>query len=267
MIHQFDAKFGAPQYFLDKKAFDERLRSKETYRMKQDLGLDSKEFDKLLESIKTSEQSKDALLDSIIAYDRQFFRLGFREVARDTDERTLIASLLPKDCGFGHTMWGTISKKYILEKGVIKTNQVSSLKILFALGILNSIVLDFIIRAMVQIHVSKTYLERIPLPQPSDEEILANPLYKELALNALKLQLYNDKSEDFKELADEFKISKNQIPSTQKLYDTLKAKNDILIAKEIYKLEKSEFIYMLTTFKVLNAKQPGFISLLESLWE
>ncbi|OBV29823.1 restriction endonuclease [Helicobacter sp. CLO-3] len=295
MIHQFDAKFGTPQYFLDKKAFDERLRSKEIYRMKQDLGLDSKEFDKLLDSIISSQanslslrgsgaseaiqksnsycerseaiHTKDSLLDSIIAYDREFFRLGFRAIASDTNERTLIFSLLPKDCGVGNSIWSNTTKIYVINNSKISTKTIGNLKLLFALGMFNSIMLDFIARAMIQINVNKTYLERIPLPQPSDEEILANPLYKELALNALKLQLYNDKAGNFKELADEFKISKNQIPSTQKLYDTLKAKNDILIAKEIYKLEKSEFIYMLTTFKVLNTKQPGFIALLESLWE
>ncbi|WP_231549670.1 hypothetical protein [Campylobacter sp. MIT 97-5078] len=266
MIHQFNASFKESQYFLDKKAFDERLRSKEIYRLKQDLGLDNKAYERLLQSL-YPKVSKEEAEDSFIAYDREFYRLGFRAIARDTDERTLIFSLLPRNCGAGNSIWSSVPKLYIQANGKITHYKVSHIRILFALGIFNSLVVDFITRGMIQINVNKTYLERIPIPQPSDEEIVANPLYKELALNALKLQLYNDKAGDFKELADEFQIRKNEIPSTPKLYDTLKAKNDILIAKEIYKLNKSQFFYMLRTFKVLSTKQPAFIALLESLWQ
>ncbi|MDE7255951.1 MAG: hypothetical protein K2N54_07245, partial [Helicobacter sp.] len=84
---------------------------------------------------------------------------------------------------------------------------------------------------MIQISVDKTYILRLPLPQPGDSEILENPIYHDIALSALKLQLYNDKSGHFDELAKEFGIDKNQIPNTQKLYDALHAKLDITIAK------------------------------------
>ncbi len=49
--------------------------------------------------------------------------------------------------------------------------------------------------------------------------------------------------------------------------DTLKVKLDITIAKEIYKLKKEEFFYLLQSFKVLQNKQPSYIALLKSLWE
>lgn len=266
MIWQFDAEFANAQYFLDIADFDQRLRSKEIYRLKQDLGLDSKAYEKLLESL-YPKVSKEGVEDSLIKYDREFIRLGFREIARDTDERTLIASLLPKNCGIGNKIWHNIPKKYILEKNTITHKQINYLRICFALGIFNSLVVDFIVRGMVQITVNKTYISRIPIPQPSDGEILENAIYLSIAKNALILQLHNDKAGHFKELADEFQISKDEIPSTPKLYDTLKAKNDIVIAKEIYKLNKSQFFSMLKTFKVLNTKQPAFIALLESLWE
>ena len=119
---------------------------------------------------------------------------------------------------------------------------------------------------MVQIHLNKTYLERIPLPQPSDSEILENPIYHDIALSALKLQLYNDKSGHFDELAKEFGIDKSQIPSTQKLYDTLHAKLDITIAK-LYGLDREDLLYLLESFKVLCNNQPQYVELLKNLWE
>ena len=270
MIHQFNAEFGEPSYFLDSTAFDERLRSKEIHRLKQDLGLNSKEYERLLESMlegKESKMTKEELEDSIIRYDREFFRLGFRGIASDTNERTLIFSLLPKNVGFGHSMFANIPKRYIIDShGAIAIQSVSHKRLLFALGIFNSLVVDYIARGMVQINVSKTYLERIPLPQPSDEELESKQDYAYIYKNALILQLYHDKAGDFEDLQKEFGIDKGQIPSTQKAYDTLRAKLDIHIAN-LYGLSKEEFCAMLESFKVLNDKQPHYIALLKSLWE
>lgn len=265
MIWQFNADFSEAQYFLDSKDFDRRLRSKEIYRLKQDLGIDNKEYEKLLESY-YPKASKEEAEDSFIVYDRQFYRLGFRAIASDTNERTLIFSLLPKDCGFGHSMFANSPKKYILENSQITHHKVSHLRICFALGIFNSLIVDFIARGMIQINVSKTYLERIPFPQPSDKEIVENATYLSIAKNALILQLCNDKVGVFKDLQKEFDIKQNEIPKTPKLCDELRAKQDIAIAK-LYGLDKEEFCYLLESFKVLQNKQPEYIALLKNSWE
>lgn len=270
MIHQFNAEFSEPSYFLDSTSFDKRLRSKEIHRLKQDLGINSKEYENILKTLSNS-QSVEVLEDSLIRYDREFFRLGFRAVASDTNERTLIFSLLPKNVGFGHSMFANIPKRCIIDShGAIAIQSVSHKRLLFALGIFNSLVVDYIARGMVQINVSKTYLERIPLPQPSDEELESNQDYRYIYKNALILQLYHDKAGDFEDLQKEFYqeglIDKGQIPSTQKAYDTLRAKLDIHIAN-LYGLSKEEFCAMLESFKVLNDKQPHYIALLKSLWE
>ncbi|EGB1400956.1 class I SAM-dependent DNA methyltransferase, partial [Campylobacter jejuni] len=244
MIHQFDANFSQATYFLEKAKFDERLKSKELSRAKKATGKE--------------------LNPKLIKYDREFFRLGYRAVARDTDERTLIASLLPKNCGFGHSMFANAPKQYIIKDNEICMDIVPYEKILFVLALFNSLVVDFIIRNMVQINVSKTYLERIPLPQPSDEEIQNNKIYKTLAKNALLLQLYNDKNHHFDELKQEFNIKNEEIPKTKKAYDILRAKNDLLV-KELYGLSDDEFSYMIRTFKVLNEKQSEYITLLKTI--
>lgn len=246
MIHQFDANFSQATYFLEKAKFDERLKSKELYRAKK--------------------ATQKELNPKLIKYDREFFRLGYRAVASDTNERTLIASLLPKNCGFGHSMFANAPKQYIVKDDEICIDIVPYEKILFVLALFNSLVVDFIIRNMVQINVSKTYLERIPLPQPSDEEIQNNEIYKTLAKNTLLLQLYNDKNHHFDELKQEFNIKNEEIPKTKKAYDILRAKNDLLV-KKLYGLSDDEFSYMISTFKVLNEKQSEYITLLKTINE
>ncbi|STP12626.1 restriction /modification enzyme [Helicobacter mustelae] len=265
MIYQFDAEFARPQYFLNTADFDKRLKSKEIYRLKQDLGIDHKAYERLLESM-YPKVSKEEAEDAFLVYEREFYRLGYRKIARDTDERTLIFSLLPKNVGCGENMWQHIPKEYKLENNQITHHKVSHLRICFALGIFNSLVVDFIARGMIQINVSKTYLERIPLPQPDDREILDNAVYFSIAKNALLLQLYNDKKAHFEELAKEMGVDSSEIPSTQKAYDMLKAKQDITIAK-LYGLDKEEFYYLLESFKVLQSKQPHTIACLKAMWE
>ncbi len=244
MIYQFNANFSQATYFLEKAKFDERLKSKELYRAKKATGKE--------------------LNPKLIKYDREFFRLGYRAVASDTNERTLIASLLPKNCGFGHSMFANAPKQYIVKDDEICMDIVPYEKILFVLALFNSLVVDFIIRNMVQINLSKSYLERIPLPQPSDEEIQNNEIYKTLAKNALLLQLYNDQNRHFDELKQEFNIKNEEIPKTKKAYDILRAKNDLLV-KELYGLSDDEFSYMISTFKVLNEKQSEYITLLKTI--
>ncbi|WP_257842630.1 N-6 DNA methylase [Helicobacter sp. 13S00477-4] len=258
MIHQFNAYFANPKYFLHAKSFDERLKCKEIYRLKQDLNLNQKEYEKLINQHKLKEKD-------FIKYDREFFRLGFRAIAGDTNERTTIFSLLPKNIGCGNSLWSSVPKSYYFSKNSIKIKTTPYIKILFALGIFNSILMDFILRQIVQINVNKTYIERIPIPQPEKTEILQNPLYSQIALNALKLQLYDiyDRYDDFTELAYEFGISKSDIPSTPKLYDMLRVKNDISIAK-LYGIDFEEFCYLLGSFKLLNSKQPEYIAALKN---
>ncbi|HBD8810139.1 TPA: class I SAM-dependent DNA methyltransferase, partial [Campylobacter jejuni] len=244
MIHQFNANFSQTTYFLEKAKLDEHLKSKELYRAKKATGKE--------------------LNPKLIKYDREFFRLGYRKIASDTNERTLIASLLPKNCGGADSTYSNIPKQYVLKDDVICMDIVPYERILFVLALFNSLVVDFIIRNMVQINVSKSYLERIPLPQPSDEEIQNNEIYKTLAKNALLLQLYNDQNRHFDELKQEFNIKNEEIPKTKKAYNILRAKNDLLV-KELYGLSDDEFSYMISTFKVLNEKQSEYITLLKTI--
>jgi len=273
MIWQYDSAFEKPSYFLDRKAFDNKIRDTEARRIVSEIYPQLLKFYKtditpqikaVLHYLELPYNEKDnsenlSQLHKFVRFDREYFRLGFRAIARDTDERTLIVSLLLKDCGCGNSVYSSIPKNYFFDEE-IKIEEISPARILFAQAIFNSIVLDFIARQMIQINVNKTYLNRLPLPQPSDEEILEN--HKDLVMDSLKLSLYHD-FESFKELADEFGISKNDLPKTDKQLDMLKVDIDCKVAK-MYDISKKELEYILSTFKVLNNKKPQYVSLLKS---
>ena len=247
MIWQYSHVFDMPQYWLDSKAFEERLRSKELYRMGQDLGVPKSEVLKYANSVR---------------FDREFVRLGFRAIARDTDERTLIFSLLPKNCGFGHSMFANAAKTYAFEADEsVKAHLLSPLRLLFALSCFNSIPVDWLARQMVQINVSQTYLYRLPMPQPSDAEILSNPDYAQLAKNALLLSLAAS-WDDFAELAPLFNVQPKDVPQMTKAQDLLRAQNDKLVAK-LYGITDAELAHLLKSFPGMANKRPEYVALLQ----
>lgn len=255
MIWQYSHVHDSAQYWLDAAAFDDRMKSKELHRMAQDLG------------VPKAEVSKYA---SFVRYDREFVRLGFRTIARDTDERTLIFALLPKNCGSGHSMFLNTPKTYAPgAPGKVDVQAVSPLRLLFALAWFNSVPVDWIARQMIQINVSQTYLYRLPMPQPSDDDIRSNPAYAQLAKNALLLTLAAPSPaggkqawDDFGELAPLFNVQKHDVPLTAKAKDTLRAENDKAVA-QLYGITDAELAHLLRSFKVMANKRPEYVALLQ----
>jgi hypothetical protein len=206
-----------------------------------------------------SEAEKHA---SAVRFDRDFVRLGVREIARDTDERTLIFSLLPKNVAVGHKVNFVVPKTYARDaQDQVTVQAVSSLRLLFALAWFNSLAVDWIARFMIQISVSKTYLHRLPIPQPTDDQIRSNPDYAQLAKNALLLSLAAS-WDDFAELAPLFDVQRQDLPQTAKARDILRAENDKMIAR-LYGITREEFTCLLRSFKVMADKRPEYLALLQ----
>ncbi len=262
MIHQFNSNFAKPFYFLNMKDFDKRLESKEIKRLKEtfkDVYIDAKPETKknyIKHKIKVTDL-KD--FEKNIVFDRNFFRLAFRAIASDTNERTLLFSMLPKNCGAGNSLYTSIPKNYILESNKITTKDLI-VRSLFLMSIFNSLVVDFIAREMIQMNVNKTYILRLPIPQPSDSELTTNKDYKKLIRNSLILTLHNDWN-SFKELAKKFDIAEEDTTLTDKQVDLIKIENDIIIAK-LYDITKEELTYLCSTFKVLNRNNPAYCATL-----
>ena len=179
------------------------------------------------------------------------YRLAYRDIARNTDSRTLVSCILPKNNISTDTL--VISKNYI------------DLKILlFTQALFNSIICDYIIRRYVDLHVSITYLKHIPMPQPNIDELQENEIFKQLIYNSALLS-YIYAPQDFIEFVEKFNLQINTIPLDEiikeRFIDELKVQNDCLILK-LYEITNNELKYILSTYKALNNKSPQFVQLL-----
>lgn len=84
--------------------------------------------------------------------DYQKYRLGYRKIARNTDERTLISSIVPKFAFTGENL--TTSKEQFDER-----------ILLFVCSVFNSLCQDFVVRLRVTMAVNIYHINQIPLPR------------------------------------------------------------------------------------------------------
>ena len=94
-----------------------------------------------------------------------YYRAACREIARSTDERTAIATLLPPGVLCGHTI-------SVERKPARRPNAAA----LLLVGVMNSFAFDWLVRQKAAIHVSLYILSELPAPQlePTAERLLAH---------------------------------------------------------------------------------------------
>lgn len=83
------------------------------------------------------------------------YRIAIRAVASSTNQRSLIGTLLPKNV--------TSINSLLSQKNV---DTVSIEEKIFYLGMLNSFVLDYVLRQLISMNINQIYLKQLPLPKP-----------------------------------------------------------------------------------------------------
>ncbi|MGA2738964.1 MAG: ATP-binding protein, partial [Bryobacteraceae bacterium] len=205
MINQFTASFSKPRYWVARKAG--RLRV---------LG-------------KTEDRGQKLEPDC--------YRLCFRDVASNTNERTMISAILPP-CFFGHT---------ISAVRVLGTDGAEILPMpvqAFLCGVWNSFAVDYMVRAKVSSHLSFFYVYQLPIPRlPAND-----PAFIAIMNRSARLIC---SSPEFDAVAHEFGLKGPDEGATNPTERALlRAELDGIVAN-LYGLTEEEFAYILTTFPVV----------------
>ncbi len=192
-------------------------------------------------------------LEKVLAKDNQYQteRVFFRNVTRNSNERTMISTLSPRNCYCMNTISVNCEKMPI-----------SIYKKLFVISVFNSLPFDFLLRRFVQAaNVSKAYLYQCPMMQPEEKDILANPLYLTLVKNTSLLIAKND-PENFEYLLylEYFKFSKEEVykilnlDAEDEFFKEKENENNFIVAS-LYSLTKEDFTNLIRDFKVLKNKK------------
>lgn len=85
------------------------------------------------------------------------YRIALRAIASSTNKRSLIVTLLPPESSSVHSLFS--------EKNADK---VSLKEKLFMVGVLNSYVIDFILRQLISVNVSLIFVQQLPIPKMAE---------------------------------------------------------------------------------------------------
>ncbi len=165
------------------------------------------------------------------SYPFEQFRIAIRDVARNTDSRTLIVTIIPKGTLAGNTL--NVSQS------------LESFGQLYLTAILNSFALDYVIRLKVNAHCNMFYIYQLPVPRIDKNHWAFRPLVE----GAARLICT---SPEYDELAAEVGLGDH----THGAHDpaeraAIRARLDGIVA-HLYNLNSEEFRYILTTFPIVD---------------
>ena len=210
MIHQYDSKWNRPKsnprYWINEKEARDSLLGK-----KPDNG-------------------------QKLQY--QYHRIGFRDVARNTDERTMIMTVLPPNLYCGHTL----SLGHAARISDIENRN----RLLLFTALANSFVADYFLRLKVTGHLSFVYLYQIPIPFGVE----AGPAVEKIIRRAARLLCVTP---DFDEIAISAGLSGGSDDLNSECRDILKAEIDALVANA-YGLTEMELIHVLKSFPLVHMR-------------
>ena len=106
---------------------------------------------------KVTDALDQQIAENKIGDDFKTYRIGVRHVASSTNKRSLIASLFPP--------YSVGSDSLQMQRNAVHMPLSAKL---FDLGLLNSYVLDFILRQLISMNVSLIFLQQLPIPKDSD---------------------------------------------------------------------------------------------------
>lgn len=261
MIHQYTHTFHEPRYWIDNRG-ENALRQQEIRRIQIALDelaiVDSKTKDISSRTDRVSAFLENlgylpiSLGDVYIAHDAP--RLAFRDIARNTDERTLISSILPSGVFAGNTLnyvipWRFNAKMILNHPPTIKECYEPSLypeALAYLCGILNSFTLDYIVRFRVTTHVNMFYFYQLPVPRlaPDDPRCIA------IATRVARLVCVGPEFDDLRsELLGN--VNAHVATESEERY-RLRSEIDGLVA-HLYGLTEDEFKHVLDTFPLVKA--------------
>ena len=206
MIHQFTHQWGKPKYWLDEA------------------------------------QARTALLgrtkDTGQTLDYQGYRLGFRDIARNTDQRTMIMTVIPKRVYCNHK----------IPTGLIFNNKKPDYPSeLLLSSIMNSFIIDFLARQRVTTNLTFFILYQLPIPRL----MAGDRFFSELVERAGRLICTTPEYDD---LAHEIGLGDHTAGITDEAQRAhLRAEIDAMVA-HLYGLTETEFAYILSTFPIVDER-------------
>ncbi|MBK1642666.1 hypothetical protein CKO12_12445 [Chromatium okenii] len=233
-FHQFTADYGQPKYWLNEDEARDDLIAARVRKAKK---------------LVTEAAVSTEIQPEMMRLNYESYRLAFRDVARNTDERTFIGTILASGRFCPHTVslesvfFDAIENEQI----VYNCTAINHQERVFLIAILNSFTVDYLFRQCVTSHVSFFFVYNIPVPRLT----AADPVFLPIVHRAAKLICTTP---EFDQLAAAVGLESHHHGVTAASERAqLRAELDALIA-HLYGLSEAEFAHILATFPLVAAE-------------
>lgn len=198
MIWQFEHGYAAPRYWIDEAAGRARVLGKKGVERGQRLGY-------------------------------QGYRLAHRSIASSTNERTLVASVLPLTfAGHSLNVWSSLEPSVMMS----------------CLSFMNSLVLDWLLRLCVSANITMFYLYQLPVPRLQAGDRYFADIVQRAAQLICTAPEYDD-------LAAAVGLGDHRAGATDPAERAqLRAELDGMVAR-VYGLSEAEFAHVLGAFPLV----------------
>ncbi|MEA5460307.1 ATP-binding protein [Arcicella sp. LKC2W] len=237
MVHHFFHQFDEPRYWINERLINQEFTDKKYKRHKAN-------------SILTKKQIEE--VKKVIINDYEVYRLVIRKIARNTDSRTLITTIVPKKCVLGNSLSVIFPFKHSVES--LNELAFSKSDLLVLTSLLNSLTVDFILRTRVTANLNLFFLNQLPIPRIQ----AGDKFYSEIVERAAKLICT---TEEFAELWDEvtgdpWTPTSGATDATER--NQLRAELDAMVAFT-YGISGEELEYILSTFPLVTDVQKALV--------
>ena len=172
--------------------------------------------------------------------DYQTYRLGFRDIASNTNERTLVSTVIPP------TFHGN-KIPTVRVFGDDGNRMVANSAQMYLGAVWNSYVVDYLIRMRVTTTLNFFYLYQLPIPRLTEKDAAFRPIVERAARLICTTPEFDDLA---KEIFGGRATAKTVGATESSERAKLRAELDGLVA-HLYGLTEEEFAYILTTFPLV----------------
>jgi len=224
MIHQFTHTFEEPRYWIE---YDKAKN-----------GIESRERTKLKHILKKQE-SKSSVNDNFeVHIPSDYYRLAWRLISNATNQRTIICTILHPHVFLGNSL-NYIRPTFFDGEKFVK--YLTTKELLYLCGMLNSFVIDFLMRRRVAININIFYMKEVPVPRLSSDDPTLNKIAEMVGCLICTTSEYD-------EIKNELNL-KSIVKNEDR--DDVIAKINAYAAK-ICNITIDEFEYILNTFPIVE---------------
>jgi len=178
-----------------------------------------------------------------IRNDYETYRLAIRKIASNTNERTLISTIIPPGSFAGNSL--SVHFPFKNEPDHYNDLQFTLTEILALTSLLNSFFADWILRARMTTNLNLFYLYQLPVPRLTEKDTAFWPIVRRAARLICT-------TPEFDDLAREVGLKSHKDGATDPVErKKLRTELDGLIA-HLYGITEEEFAYILTTFPLVE---------------